>query len=86
LDTNKPEGFALIQSSRIFNQFTGLWEAMQIPENKGAIAFWEKVVENYIKGKFQKSEKVVLEPIPHPMLVLRFSSKALEHNAKESIK
>ena len=63
-------------AEQIFNQFPGIWETTQIPENKAAIDFWEKVVTHYTNGKFEKSCKTIAEPKPHPMIVLKFTSRA----------
>lgn len=63
-------------AEQIFNQFPGIWETTQIPENTAAIDFWEKVVSKFSKGKFDKSRKVIPDPKPHPMIVLKFISKA----------
>lgn len=63
-------------AEQIFNQFPGVWETTQIPENKAAIDFWEKVVTHYTNGKFEKSCKTIAEPKPHPMIVLKFTSRA----------
>jgi len=45
---------------------------MQIPENLGAIAFWEKVIGNFTHGKYEQTQKIVEEPTPHPMRILKF--------------
>lgn len=59
----------------VFDQFPGTWEVMQIPENAGAVAFWEKVIDRYAKSCFQKELKTIPEPKPHPMIIIRFNSK-----------
>jgi predicted acetyltransferase len=58
----------------VFDQFPGTWEVMQIPENAGAVAFWEKVVDRYAESCFQKELKTIPEPKLHPMIVIRFNS------------
>jgi len=73
------KGVGRYVAEQIFKKFSGIWEVMQIPENKGAIAFWEKVINHYSKGKFQKNQKIIAEPTPHPMLVLTFNSSTLEN-------
>jgi predicted acetyltransferase len=62
----------------VFDQFPGVWEVMQIPENAGAVAFWEKVVNQYAKGCFQRELKTIQEPQPHPMIVMKFNSNKAE--------
>lgn len=68
------KGVGSYVANQIFNQFPGIWETTQIPENKAAIDFWEKVVSKYSQGRFEKSFKIIPEPKPHPMVVLRFNS------------
>lgn len=62
-------------AEQVFNKFPGVWETSQIPENKAAIDFWNKVVTQYSNGQFEKNLKIILEPKPHPMVVLKFTSK-----------
>lgn len=68
------KGVGRFVAEQIFGQFPGIWETMQIPENRAAIAFWEKVVSRYTKGQFAKAEKIIKEPKSHSMIVLRFES------------
>jgi len=70
------KGVGRYVAEKIFSRFPGEWEVMQIPENKGAITFWEKVVDRYTSGNFQKYQKVITEPKPHPMKILKFNSKS----------
>lgn len=58
----------------VFNLFPGLWETSQIPENRAAIEFWNKVVSRYSHGRFEKTLKTVPKPKPHPMVILKFIS------------
>jgi len=69
------KGVGSYVAQQIFNQFPGIWETSQIPENKAALDFWEKVVDSYSNGQFEKSLKTVPEPKPHPMVILKFASK-----------
>jgi predicted acetyltransferase len=59
----------------ILQKFPGLWEIGSMPENSRAISFWRKVVSNYTKGHFLEEEKIVDQPEPHPMVILRFENK-----------
>ena len=43
----------------VFDQFPGTWEVMQTPENAGAVAFWEKIVDRYADSCFQKLLKII---------------------------
>ncbi len=53
-------------AEQVFSQFHGTWETSQMPENKTAIDFWEKIVDRYTKGRFEKSYKIIPKPKPHP--------------------
>ncbi len=68
------KGIGRYVAEQVFSQFRGVWETTQMPENKAAIDFWEKVVTHYTNGQFEKSYKTVPKPEPHPMIVLKFTS------------
>lgn len=74
------KGVGRYAARQIFDQFPGIWEVDQMPENTAAIAFWEKVVDEYTDGKFQKEQKLILVPRPKTMNVLKF----LASSRKES--
>lgn len=69
------KGVGSYVAGQIFNQFPGIWEISQISENRAAIQFWDKVVSRCSGGNFEKAVKIVPEPKPHPMVVLRFVSR-----------
>jgi predicted acetyltransferase/predicted GNAT family acetyltransferase len=69
------KGVGSYVAEQVFNQFPGVWETSQIPENKAAIEFWNKVVSRYSHGQFEKDLKTVPEPKPHPMVILKFTSQ-----------
>lgn len=62
-------------TEQVFNQFPGVWETSQIPENIAAIEFWDRVISRYSHGQFEKMLKTVPEPKPHPMIILKFTSQ-----------
>lgn len=68
------KGIGRRAATQVFDQFHGTWEVMQIPENKGAIDFWQKVVCDYTHHRFESCLKIIDEPKPHPMVVLKFCS------------
>ena len=68
------KGVGRFVAEQIFKRFPGIWETAQMPENKPAIDFWEKVVRRYTKGAFEKQQKIIQEPKPHTMVVLKFTS------------
>jgi GrpB-like predicted nucleotidyltransferase (UPF0157 family)/predicted acetyltransferase len=69
------KGVGSYVAEQVFNQFPGIWETSQIPENTAAIEFWDKVVSRYSHGHFEKTLKTVPEPKPHPMIILKFTSQ-----------
>lgn len=69
------KGVGCYVAEQVFNQFPGIWETSQIPENTAAIKFWNTVVNRYSHGQFEKSLKIVPEPKPHPMIILKFTSQ-----------
>lgn len=69
------KGVGCYVAEQVFNQFPGVWETSQIPENIAAIEFWDKVVCRYSNGQFEKTLKTVPEPKPHPMIILKFTSQ-----------
>ena len=56
----------------LFNHFRGRWKVEQFSENKPAVAFWEKVIDRYTNGKFERREG--MSPWKEPLNVLLFYS------------
>jgi chloramphenicol 3-O phosphotransferase len=69
------KGVGSYVAEQVFNQFPGIWETSQIPENKAAIEFWNRVISRYSHGQFEKTLKTVLKPEPHPMIILKFTTQ-----------
>jgi predicted acetyltransferase len=69
------KGVGRYAAEQVFNQFPGVWETSQMPENKAALDFWEKIVGQFTDGQYEKSLKTIPEPKPHPMVVLKFNSQ-----------
>ena len=68
------KGVGRYAATQVFDQYPGRWETSQIPENRAAIDFWDKIVNDYTKGQYERSLKIIPEPKPHPMIVLSFRS------------
>jgi predicted acetyltransferase len=59
---------------KIFEALPGLWDVMQLPPNKPAIAFWRRIITEYCQGVF--SEKLMLVPhLGFTMNVMHFDSR-----------
>jgi predicted acetyltransferase len=56
----------------LFNRFRGRWKVEQFSENKPAVAFWEKTIDRYTGGKFERSSAE--SRWGEPLNVLRFTS------------
>lgn len=69
------KGVGSYVAEQVFNQFPGIWETSQIPQNTAAIGFWDRVVSRYSHGQFEKTLKTVPKPKPHPMIILKFTAK-----------
>jgi predicted acetyltransferase len=69
------KGIAKEAAIQIFNKFEGNWEVAVMPDNLGALKFWQKVVSQYCKDKYNQEQKIVDYPEPHPMIILSFESK-----------
>lgn len=72
------KGVGRYVAEQIFNQFPGVWETAQIPENTAAIEFWDKFVSRYTQGQYEKALKTIPEPNPHPMMVLTLTSRGIQ--------
>ncbi len=59
---------------KIFNQFSGTWEVMQMLLNKPAITFWKTVISDYTRGQYLEFRKTISEPEVHDMIVLKFQT------------
>lgn len=69
------QGVARQIAFEVFDRFPGIWEVTQMPKNEPAVKFWKKIVEEYSSNPPDVSTKVIQEPKPHPMIVIRFHSR-----------
>ena len=61
---------------QILDQFSGIWEITVIPENKGALSFWRKVLTRYTGGHFSEEIKMVdYDPYNPKRIIFRFNSE-----------
>lgn len=63
------EGVASSAAQELFRRFPGQWELMVIPQNKPAVSFWDKLINQLTAGDFTRG----LEFHEVDMLVFRFS-------------
>ncbi len=47
-------GIGQAAAVEVFDMFPGRWEVRQYLPNEPSLAFWEKVIDRYTKGKFTK--------------------------------
>jgi len=41
-------------ATRLFDRFAGVWRVSQLPNNRGAIKFWRKVIADYSHGDYRE--------------------------------
>ncbi len=59
---------------RIFDQFPGVWEVSQLPNNKPSIAFWRAVINEYTQGTYTEVRKTLPNPKPHEAIIQTFKN------------
>ena len=52
----KKLGVGTYSINTILNKFKGKWQITYAQKNKPAVNFWNKIINNYTKGNFQKIE------------------------------
>lgn len=74
----KFQGHSIGQQSalQVLDQFSGIWEITVIPENKGALSFWRKVLTRYTGSHFAEEIKMVDYDLYNPKrIIFRFNSE-----------
>jgi predicted acetyltransferase len=61
-------------AKEVFDRFQGHWEVAVIPQNTGALKFWEPLIENYSKGLYTKELKTLMFPEKHQMIIFGFQT------------
>ena len=51
-------GIGKIAAKKIFNRFPGKWILSVLSNNKPAILFWEKVINEYTSGRFKVEKEI----------------------------
>ncbi|MBI2792476.1 MAG: GNAT family N-acetyltransferase [Gammaproteobacteria bacterium] len=57
-----------------FDRFQGRWEVAVIPQNTGALKFWEPLIANYSHGVYTRELKTLMFPEQHQMIVFGFQT------------
>ena len=60
----------------LLNQFSGVWEVAQMPNNLPAIHFWRSVIQPLTNGQYTEVQQQVKHPHPHEMVIQHFISPA----------
>lgn len=63
---------------QLFNQFPGLWEVAQMPNNLPAIRFWRSTIQKLTNGQYTEVQKKIQNPHPHEMIIQQFTIKMNE--------
>ncbi len=53
------QGIGRQVAHQLWNMYLGLWQVAVIPENKPAIEFWKKTIEDYTADNYQVENKTV---------------------------
>ena len=53
------KGLGYLVAQQIWHQREGQWEVSVIPENKGALSFWRKVITSFTQGQFTETLETV---------------------------
>jgi predicted acetyltransferase len=61
-------------AKQLLDKFSGVWQLMQMPQNTPAIAFWRTVLNEYTNGHFSEEIKILPDPVPHEMNVMKFKN------------
>jgi len=70
------QSFGRQAAMKILGQFVGLWEAVVIPKNRGAHAFWRKVLTRYTDNNFIEEIKTVdYDPDNLKRIIFQFKSR-----------
>jgi len=70
---------------KLFNEFPGIWEVVQMPDNAPVIKFWKKVIEKYTNNNFTEDKKILPDPQPHENIILKFKSNFKTLASPESL-
>lgn len=50
----RKQGVGSNVAKRLFDRFPGMWELKRHPKNLASVIFWDRVIEEYTKGKYKK--------------------------------
>jgi predicted acetyltransferase len=68
------KGIGQSEINQLFDRFKGSWQLRVLPENKPALAFWQKVVSKYSNGNFDKQDD---HSLGAPMVSFRFMTESV---------
>lgn len=70
----KNQGYGREVAYQCFDRFRGTWEVMVLPQNKGAYAFWKKIIGDYTDQHFQEYTRRVKQLMNCEKNIFRFKS------------
>jgi predicted acetyltransferase len=70
----KGRGVGAYAATACFRRYRGLWEVMVIPGNRGALAFWRKVVGTFTNDSFSEQQRRVPHLANSAQDILRFTT------------
>ena len=66
-------GLATTVILELFKRYKGVWIIQQLPANKPALQFWEKILKEYTQNNFE--EETLMDDEVGEMCVMKFSNK-----------
>ena len=73
----KNKGIGQYVAQECFKKFPGTWEVMVIPNNTGALHFWQKTIRHYAGKHFEKNQRKVAHLNNSQKIIFRFFSECL---------
>lgn len=74
LNKFKGKGVGQTVAYQLFNQFKGKWSVPVIPQNQGALAFWQHIISKYSANAFTENTFTLHDPNPINMIVFQFNT------------
>ncbi len=68
------KGIGAYVAAQCFNQFSGVWNVMCLPENTGAYRFWSSIIGKYTNGDFTEHPMQTVAHLDDTYNVFQFCS------------
>lgn len=71
---HRGRGFGRRVAVHLFDRFAGCWEVREMPANKPAQAFWQRIIADYTGGAFTETQEAFAVYHGQEFIVQRFQS------------